>query len=304
MTTIPLQLLRATVFAFCGLLGGVAHGQTAEDGDDPSPAAVCVEKHEQAQVARLDGRLQESKTFLTACASDQCPSFVRGDCVRWLDEVRGEIPTVIFEALGDAGSLTEVRVTHDEREIAARLEGRPLELDPGVYTFEFSLESGDTKSMRVFLRQGEKNKLISVDFRTPKPETDVGGGATAGGPSAPPPEETRPVPTAAYVAGGVAAVATASFIGFGIVTKMKEGDATDTCAPNCSSSVVDEIKTFALIADLSLGVAVASAATAAVLYLTRPTVVTTPKEMARSRRIEPVVAPTSGGGWLGINGVF
>lgn len=301
MTRTPLPLLRAASFTCGSLLVGLAHGQDAASEEARSPAAVCAEHHEQAQVARLDGRLLDSKSRLMACASDLCPSFVRSDCVGWLDEVRSEIPTVIFDAQGDGGSLVEVQVSHEGTELTTRLDGRPLEMDPGPYTFEFRLDSGETKSVRAMLRQGEKNKLISVDFRTAREPT---GGIADSPRTSPSQEESRPVPTSVYVFGAVAAAGAASFAGFGIVAKMKERDALDSCAPHCSSSVVDDIRTFALVADLSLGVAVASAATATVLYLTRPSVVNQPAEMARRRPLEPVVAPTLGGGWLGFNGVF
>ena len=125
--------------------------------------------------------------------------------------------------------------------------------------------------LRLILGQGEKNRIIRVDFRTQVPRL----AATVPMPLQPamqPIEGNRPVPILTYVFAGTAAVALASTTYFGVRAVAARNDASNSCAPLCSESVVDDIKHKALYSDLSTSIAVLSAAAAVVLYATRPAV--------------------------------
>jgi len=82
----------------------------------------------------------------------------------------------------------------------------------------------------------------------------------------------RPVPAIAYALGGLAAVATASWIYFGTSALEKERDASEQCAPFCSTNKTDDIRMRVWAADVSGAVAVTAAAAALYTYWTRPEV--------------------------------
>ncbi len=296
-------MTKKTMSAACALLASTALLTSAAHAED-SPVQKCLSSHERAQVERLDGRLVESRESLQACASESCPSFVRGDCVRWLDEVRKEIPTVVFEALGASGNISDVVVSVEGKPVTSQLDGKPLAFDPGVYEFEFVSPDGETKTVKVLLRQGDQNKLISVDFRPPAPpQTASTSSSGSSGSLFVTPEDRvelmRPTPVLTYVFGGLAAVATASTVVFGLQKQERE-----SCSPSCSPERVDEVKQSALFADISLGVAAGSAATAAILYFTRSAVESPPEKARGPKPVEAAVSAGADSAWLGMKGEF
>ena len=82
-----------------------------------------------------------------------CPAVIQRDCVRWLDEVSTQIPTVVFEAITESGAAQRVTVKQGEQVLALELDGRPLAMNPGYYEFRFELP-------------GEASKLVAVLLRT------------------------------------------------------------------------------------------------------------------------------------------
>ena len=234
-------------------------------------ATACAHWHETAQVERFDGRLLEARAALRACAEESCPTFVRTDCRRWLDEVQGQIPTVVFEAMGNEGPMTDVEVRLGDRIIKTQLDGKPVEVSTGISEFTFTEPSGEETVVRVSIHPGEVNHIVSADFR----HSSEAPAAVA----SPLPEservalvDTRPIPASVMWAGATTLVATAVGATLGIVAKAKEGEAEGSCAPDCSDAVVSEISGFALAADIAFGVALASGITTVVLFATRPTV--------------------------------
>jgi len=275
----------------------------------------------------MAGHLLEARDALLACAHEECPSVVRVDCARWLDEVRAEIPTVVFEAIGDEGLVTDVVVKMGEQILSTSLDGKPIEVPVGLSEFTFTRASGERKTFRVLLRQGETNRIVSADFRSRDPALNAAPAA------APPPQmtELRPVPTSVWLLGTATVVATVTGTTLGIVAKVKEGDAAGTCAPDCTDGVVSEIEDIALAADISFGVAIIAGVTTTILYLSRPTV-RVPRTVSRrslragsrddsrggsldgSRAARgptpravfavPRVVATTHGAWLGVEGRF
>src|SRR5690606_41765913 len=64
----------------------------------------CVQAHEQAQLARLEGSLTESRRALKSSALETCPTAARRDCLRRLAELNVQTPTVHFGDLTDSGA--------------------------------------------------------------------------------------------------------------------------------------------------------------------------------------------------------
>ncbi len=270
----------------------------------------CVQAHEDAQLLRLNGKLVDSQRALKACALEVCPAAVQKDCVQWLDEVATQIPTVVFDATTEAGAVQRVTVRNGSQIVTSELDGRPVELDPGYYEFVFEVEHHQPKVVPALLKQGEKNKLVSADFRSPAkagptalvPEPTIASNSSTHRGSAS--RRNRPTPEAVYLLGGLALLSSAAATGFALNTRGKQQNALEECAPNCTRSRIDDVKRSALITDVFMGVAVASAAGALLMYLTRPA----HDEATVGQSIHLVAtlphllrAP---GGWAGLQGQF
>jgi hypothetical protein len=232
------------------------------------PREACVRAHEAAQVARLEGRFTDARAELRECSRDLCPAVLQRDCVGWADELQRETPTVVVQVLTDAGDTTAGRLFSGDVLLAERLDGRPVALDPGPRALRVELADGQTRTVSVVLRQGEKNRLVRVDFRAPEP--------AAPGPAAPvaepAPRLVRPVRPLTWVLVGTAAVATGLGVGFGADALAKQSAAEEECAPLCPSERVDGIEAAAIASDVSWAVAGAAAVGAVVSYVLRPTV--------------------------------
>jgi hypothetical protein len=231
----------------------------------------CVAEHERSQLLRQEGKLLEARTLLLECARVECAPAIRGDCVRWQQELQLSIPSLVFAATLDGQDHSEVVVSMEGRVLARHLDGRALEFDPGEYDFEFESATGQTLSRRITVREGEKARLVTVAFVSPGGEATPESGAPPPPTPAPAPVE-RPVPVIAYALGGLAAAATVSWIYFGTSALEKERDANEQCAPFCSTSKTDDIRMRVWAADVSAAVAVTAAAAALYTYWTRPEV--------------------------------
>lgn len=277
-----------------------------DDAPAPTPEQACIRAHEQAQLLRLDGSLMQSRTNLKACSLEVCPAVVQRDCVRWLDEVSSQIPTVVFEAITDAGDAQRVVVKQGSQVLARELDGRPLEMDPGYYEFQLELPGHAPKVVSVLLKQGEKNRLVSVDFRQAPEPAAVAGTVAPLSPLPPPPQvsaPSRPTPTSVYVLGGVTLVSAGAATILGINTKAKEDRAYEDCAPSCPDERIDSIERWALATDVAIGVAIISAVTATILYVRRPEV-TELVPASAPLRVLPTVGWGKNAGWAGVEGSF
>jgi len=233
---------------------------------------ACVASHASAQRETKAGRLKEAAQLYTSCGSDSaCPEQLRSECATLLEQVNHLVPSVIFSAIdGKGADVSNVKVYADDTLLTDGLDGRAIELDPGKYHLRFVLPDNSVLSSDVLIREGEKNRLI--EMRAPEEKKAQ---PSAPAPIAPPPVEApaKPVepntPVAAWVATGVAV---AGFGTFGTFALLGSSDKKklDDCAPNCPDSAHDQrssLKTKYLVADVGLGVGVASAVLAGVLFL-------------------------------------
>ncbi|WP_437518023.1 hypothetical protein [Sorangium sp. So ce1099] len=143
----------------------------------PSKRA-CAAAYERAQGLRRDGKLIAAREALIACSQPTCPAAAVADCGPWLAEVEKSLPSVVIAAR-DAGGRErlDVRVLVDGRLLAAALDGKALPVDPGPHTFRYEPAGGPAVEERVLIREGEKNRAITVFLGAPP----------AGGPSSPRP---------------------------------------------------------------------------------------------------------------------
>jgi hypothetical protein len=191
------------------------------------------------------------------------------DCVKWLAELDGQIPTIVLEARDDhGGDLADVRVEVDSRPVQNYAAGRPFELDPGRHVLRVE-SGGQSVEKELVAIEAEKDRRLSVTV----PSSRAAFLAT---PARLPPAipatlpERRPVPALAYVFGGLGAAALVSFASFDTIGFAEHQHLRTTCGPSCTPSQVTPIRTEYAIGDTSLLVSVASLVTASVLVLTRP----------------------------------
>ncbi len=258
----------------------------------PSPASaqettksMCVDSHLKAQSQRLEGRLVESQESLRTCANAACPEIVQRDCVRWLEELQGQVPTVIFAAHDGEGAVREVKVTHGGRVLATALDGIAIEIDPGTYEFLFEMSDGRRRSQRVLVRQGDRNRIIAADFAEHEEESNGW---------------VLRVPPLAQVSGAVTVLAAGVAVGFGASAVVRQSHAVQSCAPTCTEQVSRQIATRAAVADVAGSVALVSGGVTVLLTARASGKRRTPKR----ERVTPVARWVPGTGFLGFAGAF
>jgi hypothetical protein len=256
---------------------------------------ACISASEKAQQLRADSKLSASREQLLSCARDVCPAVVRKDCARWLAEVEEALPTIVLAAKDSAGhDLGGVKVTVDDKPFADKLEGKAQPIDPGSHVFKFEREGGPTVSETVLVREGEKNRIVSVTF--PSPGDGASANVTPNKTDNPalPTTTTRTVSPAAWVLAGVGTAAFVSFAYFGLSGRSQASDLRSSCAPTCPQNDVDSVKTKLLVADVSLGISLISFGVATYLFLNPST--------TESRTVS--FTPLPGGGALALAGRF
>ena len=242
-----------------------------------STTEECVVAHRESQTLRRQYHLLESRDRLLQCSNTACPAVVRKDCQRWLDEVAVQISSVVVHVdTGDSAPPNNVKVYIDGDLRFESIPNRAIELDPGTYRFRFEVGGRQPVELQVTVVEAEKLKNVTVKYSPPEKEPS---GLASGQDSSkkpisislvPPKQAERPVSASTYVFAGLGGLAAINFAIWGIWTQSYKSELQSQCAPNCDQKDIDRIKTRALVADISLGVSVASLTTAAITYFARP----------------------------------
>lgn len=221
-------------------------------------AEQCVADHASGQDLRADAALLAARDKFVRCSADACPALVRKECEKLLAEIESAIPSIIVRAKGpDGEDTTDVAVIVDGKTVAERLGVKQLRLDPGQRSLRFRHASGATIERKLALMEGEKGRVVELDFTKSEPK-----------PPEPPPmvESGGGLPAATWVLGGVSAIALGSFVFFGLDGRSKQND-LDECKPNCTDAAYDKMARRYLIADISLAAAVVTGGAALVIAL-------------------------------------
>jgi hypothetical protein len=252
----------------------LASAQPAPATDELELKKECVAQYELAQSSTRNARLVEARKALLMCSQDGCPALVRTECVELLDGVERNVPSVVFSARWGAEDVVDVRVLVDGNPIASRLDGAAVELNPGVHTFRFERPGSEPYEQVVLIAEGEKNRVIAATFAKPEPPPGAAGNTSRAPADSPatPAEEYRPIPTLTYVFGGVALAGVGGFVAFGLWGLDQERSLESTCQPFCTDAEVAPVREKLIIADVSLGIAIASSIVATVIYVNRPAV--------------------------------
>jgi hypothetical protein len=192
---------------------------------------------------------------------------IRRDCADLLEALVPAIPSVVFVGVDRAGKDTaHVQVSRDGQLLLKELDLRALEMDPGSYTFHFLGPEGETKDESVLLREGDKERHVSVDFSAPTPVATVAA-------------EAHPRDARNWVLGlsalGVAAAGAGLGTYFGLEAKADNDNSQSYCnaSNQCHSQGVtlrNAAFTDALVADVAFGGALLAAGAGVFLLVADP----------------------------------
>ncbi len=266
-----------------------AADEPAQDAADAAPegteasgtpsVAECLQAHVAGQELRQEGQLLESRSRFMECAQATCPELVRAECLQFYDELRAQVPSIVFRVTVDGEPRYDVSAFVGDRQLFSELPTRALDFDPGKYRFRFEHAGLPPIEREVTITIGDKFLAVVAEFKSPREEPPP---AVEPAPSM---ELSRPVPWPVYALGGVGIAGVGAFVGFGLATRGKENDLKSSCAPTCSEAQIDSVRHQALLADLSLAVGGAALVAAAGYYYFRPT---------ESVRVSAIVLPTGG----------
>jgi hypothetical protein len=234
----------------------ICQARLAAAEEPPPSVRVCIAAYERGQELERAGKLVEARRMLTDCAVDACPVELRADCSRWLTELAPRVPSVVIAArTADGRDVIDGRIVVDGKEIST-IDGLPMEIDAGMHMIRLESPSVPPLEQRIVIREGEQ--IRRVDMVLPRPL---------------PPKRPIPWPTFALAGAGVAATATFGY--FAVAGNSARSDLS-YCMGFCTLSSVNAVSEKFVVANVSLGVAIAAFGAAAVVFLTRPSRPTLP----------------------------
>lgn len=238
---------------------------------DPT-TSECLSASEDSLKDGNDHALRAERKHLLICSANSCPTEIRKECMRRVEEVNAAMPALVFEAKkADGTDLTEVKVTMDGEVLTDRLDGTALEIDPGKHTFVFETEGEDSITKELVLNEGVKDRRESVQFGNVA--------AAMGTQSGPPTEQAQGgMPTqrvVALVTGGIGVAGIGTGAVLGVMAMQKKQDAEKLCPHDCANQTgVDawhSATTMGTVSTIAFAAGGALLAGAAVLWFTSPT---------------------------------
>jgi hypothetical protein len=233
-------------------------------------AKACAVAANDASTLRSQAKLKDARARALRCAEAECPVVVQRECVRLVDELNAEIPSFVPSASAEGGGdLVDVEVTVDGEQVAERLDGRAIEVDPGPHALRFTRGAQSVETSAV-LRVGEKRRVLAVVFPRVSAGSDARA-ATADTPNVPHARDdatehspaTRGASAWPWVLGGAGLVVASGGALLQIDTAAQARELRGTCAPNCDEGDVDALRTrywisagFYAVAAVALGGAV------------------------------------------------
>jgi hypothetical protein len=253
-------------------------------------ADVCIDAHGKAQELREQGKLKAAREALSECAKTECADLIVKDCTRWLDEISREVPSIVVRATRDGKDVDDVALSVDGKEVAPRLDGKALELDPGPHEIRLALPDGTESKKDIVVKLGVTGQIVELELPG-APRTE--------------PKSVEPAPVASapsplvWVAAGVGVLGLASFGYFGLKAKTRYDELDSACSPNCDSADSDAVKRDFLIADISLAVGVLGIGTAAYLHFSSG-----PSSRPKTSGVALSATPLPRGGFIGVFGSY
>lgn len=225
---------------------------------------ACIAASEEAQQLRIDGKPVEARARFLDCVKPECPALVRQDCTQSMADVVASVPSVVLGARDPQGrDVIDVQASMDGVLVARRLDGRPLDVDPGVHVFRFESTAapGVSANLQVLVRAGEKNRDITVTL----------GGPGAGPAAVAAPADARHTgaPALAWVFGGIALATLGTALAFDVAQAVEYSHLDATCGGHCTAAQVSPVTTERWVAGVAAGVGALSLGASAYFFFTR-----------------------------------
>ncbi len=295
---------RARVIVAAAFVAGLTCSWTeVARGQSPDTRESCATAAEDGQLLRSKNQLREAKARFVTCSQSACPAAVRADCTAWLDEVTRAVPTLAVRVNDDQGhDVTTARLFVDGAAAPAdQASGTSFEINPGKHVFRAELADGTSAEEVAIVAAGERNRIVRITVKSTATTQSNGGTETTPPATTPGPasSDSRGVPPAVFVAGGVALVSVGLFLFFQTRAWSDHDRLESTCAPThrCDPGEVDDAEAKVTAAKISLGVgALALAVGASIFFIDRA------QSKPRSARLE--VAPTAHGGLVRLSAAW
>jgi hypothetical protein len=253
------------VVAFAALWGARAMADTPLE---------CAQAYERAQVERKMGLITAAIESLTICAGQNCPNFIRKDCIDWLTESQTAQPSVVFSVRRNGADLTDVEIACDGRIVTRVLDGKAVLLDPGSYRFAFRVPGARSIEKQIVIREGERNRIVEIDLDREAPTGAVPPlGDASHDLSSPASANPDAASSAAggtllpYAFTGIGVLGVSGFVAFGLWGNSQKADLERSCSPFCRASQVDAVRTKYIVADTALALGLVSLGLATYWFL-------------------------------------
>lgn len=278
-----------TAAAACALAwSGAAAAQTAQ----PS-RAECLEGHKNAQELKQSGKFLEAQEHLQVCSAGSCPGAIITDCGNWITELEQTTPSLVFQIRLDGKEAMDANVTVDGKPVTDRAHA--FKVNPGRHTVRVEVGSFEPREEDVVLPEGQRMRMIQMDFSAKPAATDA-----PVAPAAPPPKEiVRPTPVIVYPLLGLGIAGLAGFGTFSLLGNSEQSKLEDRCEPRCTDDDLTKMKRWYTIGDVSAGVGAAALLGAAIVYLARPSKEVDASEAKLSFELGPVRGATASSFGLG-----
>lgn len=273
--------------SFIGSVAALAAFAWAPSAFAEADMKACVAAYEDAQTNQKQGKYVVALEQAKACAQPGCGILV-DECLKLYDELSRDVPTFVFSAQDpDGRELVDVNVTVDGQLVFSKLEGTALPLDPGPHVIRFEAPGLPPVEMNYVARVGDRNRLIAATLGEKKAEEPAAAPVYTPLPAAEP--ESKGVPAAAWVLGGVGVLSLGAFTYLRVSGVSDYNKLNGECSPYCDPNEVDDIRAKFTASYVAAGIAGGALIGAAVIYFAS-------RGEKKEQAVQASVVPLPGGG--------
>jgi hypothetical protein len=151
-----------------GALGAALVLSAKPGASEPSKAKVkaCGLTYRSAVQLEMSGHLRQARDVFLSCAKVTCGAVIKQRCSAHYTQLEEDTPSVVPLVTDESGDpRVDVQVTMDNELLASRLDGRALQVDPGLHEFSFSADGAVIASQKVMIVQGQRNRPLNVAMK-------------------------------------------------------------------------------------------------------------------------------------------
>lgn len=286
------HVVRATLSTAAATCALAWSGAAAAQAALPS-RGECLEGHRNAQELKQSSKFLEAQEHLQVCSAASCPGAIISDCGNWITELEQSTPSLVFQVRIDGKEALDATITVDGKVVTDRAHA--FKVNPGRHTVRVELASFEPQEEDVVLPEGQRMRMIQVDFSA-KPAAPP---ATTAAPPPPPKEIIRPTPVVVYPLLGLGLAGLAGFGTFSLLGRSEQNKLEDRCEPGCTDQDLTKMKRWYTIGDVSAGVGAAALLGAVIVYFARPSREVDATEAKLSFELGPVRGATASSIGLG-----